>query len=197
MIIIRILLIVGGVVAVMIGAQLPWGEVETELGSEPLNFFLDIGAIGTILSVIGIALGGLSLSDRLSERAVGALLLIFGLGIATGAGFLMTLIDRDHLELDPAFEEFVPVEAVVLGPGGFVAASGGLVLALAGLLFMVTPPAPGPPIPAGGGPGEVPAGWYPISGRPHVVAYWNGTRWTHERENSEPRREPPGMIGHR
>ena len=196
MIIIRILLIVGGVVAVMIGAQLPWGEVEVGGISSPLTFFLDIAAIGTILSVIGIALGGLSLSDRLSERAVGALLIIFGLGIAVGSGLLMALIDGEQLELAPGFED-IPVGSVVIGPGGFVAASGGLVLALAGLLFMVTPPAPGPPIPAGGGPGEVPAGWYPISGRPHVVAYWNGTRWTHERENSEPRREPPGMIGHR
>jgi hypothetical protein len=53
-------LLVVGVIAVMVGAQLSWGEVDLGQTSVPLTFFLDIGAIGSLLSVIGIALGGLS-----------------------------------------------------------------------------------------------------------------------------------------
>ena len=83
--VVRILLLVVGVIAVMVGAQVPWGEVDRGQTSVPLTFFLDIGAIGSLLSVIGIALGGLSLSERISERSVGGLLVIFGLGIATGS----------------------------------------------------------------------------------------------------------------
>ena len=69
----------------------------------------------------------------------------------------------------------------MLGPGGFVAAGGGLVLAIGGVTFLAAPLPPGPPLPLGGGTGQVVAGWYHAGGQPGRVAYWNGTRWTHRR----------------
>jgi hypothetical protein len=177
--VIRILFIIAGVVAVMIGSQAPWGEVNAGDITIPLTFFLDIGAIGSVISVIGVALGGLSLSDRLSERSVGLLFVLFGLGIAIGSGTLMTLIDQNHLEVDPGLQ--IQVNSVDLGPGGFVTAAGGLVIVIAGLLFIAAPLPPDPPSPAAGATGEVKAGWYPLGRRSDVIAYWNGTRWTHRR----------------
>jgi hypothetical protein len=178
--VVRILFIIAGIIAVMFGSQLPWGEVDAGDITIPLTFFLDIGAVGSIVSVIGVALGGLSLSDRLSERSVGALFIVFGFGIAVGAGVLMTLIDQNHLEVDPDFP--LQVNSVALGPGGFVTAAGGLVIVIAGLMFIAAPLPPGPPSPASGELGEVKPGWYPLGRRPDVIAYWNGTRWTHRRQ---------------
>jgi hypothetical protein len=50
-----------GVIAVLVGSQLPWGEFDTNFGPQPVVFFLDLSQIGTIVAVLAAALGMLGL----------------------------------------------------------------------------------------------------------------------------------------
>jgi hypothetical protein len=194
-VVVRILVLVVGIVAVMIGAELPWGEVDLGEITIPLTFFLDIARIGAIVGVIGGAIGLLGLTDRVSSRSAGVALAIFGAAVAAGSAALMSVIDQNHLELDPVLAQRLTVSSVDLGPGGFVVGAGGLIIAVAGLLFMMAPSPPDPPLPASGGPGPVAAGWYALGPRSGQMAYWNGTRWGSQRRIPPPPMPPPAPGG--
>ena len=176
--IVRALFVMTGVIAVLVGVQLPWGEVTFRGTQVPVTFFLDIGVVGTIIAVLGAVFALLGLTEAVSQRSAGVLVAFFGLAITAGAAAGIALIEQGDLDVAPGQ---VPVSNLVLAPGGFVVLGGGIILVLAGLLFIAMPIPPGPPMPPGGGEGETPPGWYPDIRRSGRLAYWTGSRWTHDR----------------
>ena len=56
MLIASALMLIAGVVAVLVGSQLAWGQVSTDVGTVPLGFFLDLESIGAVIAVVGGAL---------------------------------------------------------------------------------------------------------------------------------------------
>ncbi len=173
------LFVVVGVLATLIGSQMPWGEVVTDQVNIPLEFFLDMASIGTIISVLGGALGLMGLTSSVSRRAAGALTAFVGLVVASGAAVLVILIDGADLDLDANYSEFFTPRDVSVGPAGFVVAAGGLALVLGGFLVATARTDDQPPLPVGGGTGATPPGWYD-SGRGEL-RYWTGSRWTQTR----------------
>jgi len=179
----RALLMMVGVVAILIGSQLPWGEFDFGGVRVPLIFFLDLASIGTIIAALAAALGLLGISESLSQRSAGVLLVVLGMAIAGGAMAALALIDQGELDVDPGLAGQIPVSEIELGPGGFVVLAGGITLMLAGLTFIATPLPAGPPLPPGGGTGEVKPGWYSDPRRRGRVGYWTGSKWTHHRRS--------------
>ena len=116
MLLVRGLFVVVGVVAVLVGSQLPWGEVDAGDVTIPLEFFLDMSSIGVIIAVLGGVLGVLGLQTGSSFQAIGGLTAFVGFLLTAGAVVIVVLIDRAELELDPAFFD-VARSDVIVGPG--------------------------------------------------------------------------------